>query len=140
MGRRVITTQLQSSQANGDVDTYFSKLVKYIPSDVVGGWVAATSAIRSDASAPTNLLLWIAFGAGVVFTTFWTLKHTKMPKKRPAITQAVISTGAFIVWVFALGEPFASLPFYRPLYGSLLLVLYTLFVALINPREDEISA
>ncbi|MGG6242150.1 hypothetical protein ACQ4N7_26330 [Nodosilinea sp. AN01ver1] len=56
--------------------------------------------------------------------------------KRPAITQTAISTGAFIVWVFALGEPFSSLSFYRPLYGSLLLIFCTAFVALLDPFAE----
>jgi cytochrome c biogenesis factor len=117
------------------MDTYFSRVIKYIPSDVVGLWVAVTGVIQSDANAQTNLLLWIAFVLGILLTAAWTLKQTKEPKKPPAITQAAISTGAFIVWVAALGGPFSTLPFYRPLYGSLLLIFYTAFVALINPPE-----
>ena len=53
---------------------------------------------------------------------------------RIAITQAIISTGAFAVWVFALGGPFQHVPG-QPVYGSLLLILYTLVVALIDPKE-----
>ena len=57
-----------------------------------------------------------------------------MPGRRPPATQAIISTGAFAVWVFALGGPFQFVPG-REVYGSLLLILYTLVVALIDPRE-----
>jgi hypothetical protein len=53
------------------------------------------------------------------------------------MTQTAISTGAFAVWVFALGGPFASLVFYRPSYGSIVLIMYTLVVALITPPEDN---
>ena len=56
-----------------------------------------------------------------------------MPGRRPPATQAIISTGAFAVWVFALGGPFQFVPG-REVYGSLLLILYTLVVALIDPR------
>ena len=55
--------------------------------------------------------------------------------KPPAVTQIVVSTGAFVVWVFALGEPFSSLAFYRPVYGSLLLILYNIIIPLFNPSE-----
>jgi len=136
MGRRIVTRQLQSTGSGGDIDTYFSRIVKYIPSDVVGVWVAASGVIRGDTDAPTNLLLWITFCIGVVLTAAWTLKQTKDPEKRPAVTQTAISTASFVVWVFALGEPFASLPFYRPSYGSLLLIFYTAFVAFISPPES----
>ena len=57
-----------------------------------------------------------------------------MPGRRPPVTQALISTGAFAVWVFALGGPFQHFPG-REVYGSLLLILYTLVAALINPQE-----
>ena len=67
----------------------------------------------------------------------WIFKQTSEPKKPPAFTQILLSTGAFIIWVFALGEPFSSLTFYRPVYGSISLILYTLIVALINPSEGE---
>ena len=45
-------------------------------------------------------------------------------------------THTFVVWVMALGGPFATLAFYRPLYGSLLLIAYSLVVAVINPPES----
>ena len=44
---------------------------------------------------------------------------------------------AFVVWVFALGEPFNSLSFYSPVYGSILLILYNLIIPLINPVESK---
>jgi hypothetical protein len=45
----------------------------------------------------------------------------------------VISIVSFAVWVFALGEPF-HVPGQK-LYGSLLLIFYTLVVARITPKE-----
>lgn len=136
MSRRIITTQYQTGASKAQVDTYFDKVIKYIPADIVGAWVAVTGLINSSSDVSTSLLLWIAFLVGTILTTFWTLKQTSVPEKRSAFTQAAISTGSFIVWVFALGGPFATLSFYRPLYGSLLLIFYTLVVGLINPSED----
>jgi uncharacterized membrane protein YozB (DUF420 family) len=101
----------------------------------VGAWVAVTGLINSGGNVPIGLLLWIAFAVGTVLTTLWTLKQTSMPKKNPAMTQALISTISFVVWVFALGGPFATLEFYRPLYGSLLLIFYTLAIGLVTPKE-----
>lgn len=137
MGRRIVTTRFEGVEGAGtSVDTYFDKVIKYIPADIVGAWVAVTGLISSDGGAPKPLLLWIAFGAGTVLTLLWTLKQTSVPKKKPAITQALVSTGSFIVWVFALGGPFATLGFYRPLYGSLLLIFYTLAIGLVTPTEN----
>ena len=134
MGRRIVTTRYQST--GGSVDTYFDKVIKYIPADIVGAWVAVTGLISSGSGVPTTLLLWIAFVAGTILTALWTLKQTSAPDKKPARTQVLVATGSFIVWVFALGDPFATLGFYRPLYGSLLLIFYTLAIGLVTPTEN----
>jgi hypothetical protein len=75
------------------------------------------------------------FAAATVLTPIWTWRQTQEEEKPTAYTQIAIATGAFVVWVFALGGPFASLDFYSPLYGSLLLIFYTLIVGLVNPPE-----
>ena len=136
MGRRIVTTQLQGNLASSSVDTYFDRVTKYIPADVVGAWVVGTGLIKSASDVPQATLFWIAFVIGMVLTLVWTLKQTAVPDKSLAITQTAISTGAFFVWVFALGEPFSSLGFYRPVYGSLVLILYTLVVGLVIPSES----
>jgi hypothetical protein len=72
-------------------------------------------------------ILWIVFTFGILLTFLWKLKQTQLR------VQAAISTGAFIVWVFALGGPFSSLNWYNPLYGTLVLIGFTLVTGLINP-------
>lgn len=135
MSRRIVSKQLRAMGAGRDLDTYFDRVVKYIPADIVGAWVAVTGLIAAATDVPTATILWIAFISGVVLTPLWMWRQTSVSGQPPAITQIVIATIAFIVWVFALGGPFATLVFYNPLYGSLLLVFYTLIVALIIPKE-----
>ena len=139
MGRRIITTQLEGNQSP-KIDGYFDKLIKYIPSEIVGAWIAIKGLIASDNTIPQNNFLWTLFVAFTILTAVWIFKQTSEPKKPPAFTQILLSTGAFVTWVFALGEPFSSLTFYRPVYGSLLLIIYTLIVALINPSEGELTS
>ncbi len=137
MGRRIVTTQPQSLVATTPqaVDTYFDRLIKYIPADIIAAWTAVTGLIAGATKEPQAALLWIAFGVGLILTAAWTLRQTRDPKKPAAITQIIISTIAFAVWIFALGGPFATMSWYSPLYGSLLLIAFTLIVALINPKE-----
>ncbi len=134
MSRRIITSQFQAAGPGTKIDTYFDRVIKYIPADIVGAWIAIMGLINSTVNVP-SIILWVVFGCMVVLSALWTWRLTTEPKMSPAITQTLIATGAFIVWVFALGGPFATLAFYRPLYGSLLLILYTLVVALVIPRE-----
>lgn len=133
MSRRIRAAPPAGAAAGASpVDTYFDKVVKYIPADVIGAWVAVTGLVAGAGAAPRQTILWVAFVIGLILTAWWTLRQA--PGERPAVTQAVISTGAFAVWVFALGGPFEHVPGQK-LYGSLGLILYTLVVARINPQE-----
>jgi hypothetical protein len=135
MSRRVHTIQYQATGTE-QLDTYFDKVVKYIPADIVGAWVAVTGMVKDASDVPKGPVLWVCFAVGLVLAYAWTLRQTRESGKPPAHTQAMISTGSFFVWSCALvGGPFEYLSFYRHLYGSLLLVGYTLLVPLINPKE-----
>ena len=117
-----------------EIDSYFDKVLKYIPADIVAAWVAVTGLVSSARDIPQQAVLWVAFGIGLLLTGWWTWKQASVPGRRPPVTQALISTVAFAVWVFALGGPFQHFPG-REVYGSLLLILYTLVAALVNPQE-----
>lgn len=135
MGRRIVTTRLESGVSKEAVDGYQDRLLKYIPADINAAWLALTGIVKSVTTIPQSTVLWILFGILLVLTPFWTWQQTSEPRKPPALTQILVSTGAFFVWVFALGDPFSSLNFYQPVYGSILLILYTLIVARIVPSE-----
>jgi hypothetical protein len=136
MGRRIVTSQLQASGGSGRMDTYFDKVIKYIPADIVAAWVAVTGIINGASTRVSKgMLLWLAFIVGIALTALWTWRQTEKPGQPIAKTQIAVSTGAFGVWVFALGGPFAALSWYDPVFGSLLLILYTLVVGIINPAE-----
>lgn len=137
MGRRIITSQYEAKGEGTKLDGYFDKLIKYIPTEIVGGWIAITGLIKSASDIPTNTILWILLVIFTGLTAVYILKQTFEPKKPLAIKQTSISTIAFIVWVFALGEPFESLSFYNPVYGSVLLILFNLTIPLVNPVEDK---
>lgn len=133
MSRRITTSSHHASAAK-TVDTYFDKVVKYIPADVVAAWVTVAGLVTgAGGTFPKNNALWVCFAFGVVITPLWTLRQTRAPGLPPAYKQAAISTAAFIVWVFALGGPFVTLAFYHAVWGSLVLIGFTLIVGLINP-------
>ncbi|MEO1743836.1 MAG: hypothetical protein AAFR99_18730 [Cyanobacteria bacterium J06629_9] len=120
------------------VDTYFDKVIKYIPADIIAAWTAITGLIASAGEQIDKAgLLWIMFAILVVLTPLWVRQQTRQAGLPLARTQIAISTVAFVVWVIALGGPFESLAFYEPLYGSLLLIVYTLVAGLVTPPEDN---
>jgi len=130
-----LTETAKQDMPESAADKYADKLVKYIPADIIGAWLAAKGLILTASDVPTSLILWISFGVGLVLTFLWTLKQTKLPNHKPAYTQSIISTVAFLVWVIAMGKPFEL----NPLYGSLLLILFSLVIPLINPPEGEVE-
>ena len=133
--RRIISGELQAAGAPVTLDTYFDRIIKYIPADIVGAWVAITGLIAGATGVPSAKVLWVMFAIMTVLAYVWTLKQTSIPGQPPAVTQSVLSAASFVVWVFALGGPFSDLSWYRPLYGSLVLIVYTLIVALVVPKE-----
>src|SRR6266511_452206 len=123
MSRRVRAVRPPTQATTGaqpvEADSYF---------DIVGAWVAVTGLVSGARDIPQQTVLWVAFGVGLILTAWWTLKQASVPARPRPVTQTIISTGAFAVWVFALGGPFQHVPG-QQVYGSLLLILYTLIVA-----------
>jgi hypothetical protein len=139
MGLRIISEECEfKGGSNIPADGYVDRLKKYIPSEAVTFWLTVSGMIQSSGEAvPKVELLWFFFLIGLMFAFGWTYRYTTEPGKTTAWTQIVVSSGAFIVWVFSIGGALtASVPFYQPLYGSLLLITYTTAVAFIVPMEE----
>src|SRR5438046_4004000 len=63
----------------GEIDTYFDKVVKYIPADIVSAWVAVTGLVSSARDLPRQPILWVAFAIGLILTAWWTWKQAASP-------------------------------------------------------------
>ncbi len=148
MGRRIITPYLVESAKGTEstgplpgqqIDGFFDRVIKNIPGDIVAGWTAilgmfsATPGLVGDLR--TTDILWILWALLVVITFFWTFRQTRTPGAQPAWTQIFISTFAFVVWALALGVPFNSLDFYDSRLAAAILIVYTLAVGAVQPRE-----
>jgi hypothetical protein len=108
-------------------DDYKSRLMKYIPSEVIAMYLALDALIRSG-NKGTMLLLWFAFAMGLLGTLLYLTKVQKVHKTK----QLVISALAFAVWVLAIGGPFTQLSWYDPIYGGIALIVYTFFAPILE--------
>lgn len=107
-------------------DNYISRVMKYIPSEVIALYLMLDAIIRSS---ETNLqLYWTIFIFCIIATPLYLWRVQKVNKKK----QLLISTTAFIVWIFAIGGPFVYVSWYKPLFGGLLLSIYTFMISLIE--------
>ena len=138
MSRRIVWSTYESSESDTKIDGYFDRLLKYIPADVVGLWLTGSGLIQTSPDDLSRVgLLWLLFVLGLVFSFLWTRKQTAESQKPIAWRQIFLSCGSFFVWVFAIGGPFAELTFYKPLYGSLLLLIYTTAIPLLPPPTPQ---
>jgi|CXWJ01.1.fsa_nt_gi hypothetical protein len=155
MGRRIITPDtLRSAKGTGSleslegapavgvqrIDGFWDRVIKNIPGDIVAGWTAILGLFGVSPGAVSNDLrttniLWIMWAALTVVTFFWTYQQTRAPRLQPAWTQIFISTFAFVVWALALGVPFNTLSFYDSRVAAGLLIVFTLAVGAVQPKE-----
>jgi len=115
-------------------DDYTDRLLKFIPVEVVSVYIFVYGLITSSQVSQylKIQLLWIVFIVMVIGTGIYLLKVQNVYKK----TQIAVSTMSFIIWVFATGGgPFAYMSWYQPIYGQVLLPIYTFFVAMIKPEK-----
>jgi hypothetical protein len=110
-------------------DTYMSRVLKHIPTEIVMTYVAAEGVLRTSygASRTQETLLWIIFAFLTVLTPLWLWRVMRVRRR----DQLILSTLSVPIWLFALGGPFEYLRWYRPALGSVVLPLYTLFVPIV---------
>jgi hypothetical protein len=110
-------------------DVYFDRLLKYIPAEVVACYIFVLGLIQKlTGPGEIQVIQWAVFLIFCFITFLYLWRVSKVKKAQ----QLVISVVAFIVWVFALGGPFAlySNSWYNPIYGEILLPIYTLVIAI----------
>jgi len=110
-------------------DGYFDRLFKYIPAELVAGYIFVLGVVQQLTDAgEIRIFQWLLFIIFCILTPLYLWRVQKVMK----VQQHIISLLSFIVWVFALGGPFALSGWYNPVYGAILLPVFTLIVAIIE--------
>ncbi len=112
-----------------EADPYLNSLLKYIPTEIVGAYLAIQGfiiAAKTDERLHILALL-ITSVALFVITPFYLWRLQGVTR----VAQLVLSTISFAIWVYTLGGPFVTWGIYQPLIGSIILVIWTLIIPII---------
>jgi hypothetical protein len=113
-------------------DGYFDRLFKYIPAELVAGYIFVLGVVKQLTDAgEIKVFQWSLFIVFCILTPLYLWRIQKVQK----LQQHIISILSFVVWVFALGGPFALAGWYNPVYGAILLPVFTLIVAIIEAEK-----
>lgn len=113
-------------------DRYADRLLKYIPAEAVVCYLFVLGVMEKlSGENEIRIFQWSVFVVFCILTAMYLWRVLDVRK----FMQIAISVMAFVVWVFALGGPFALLPWYDPVYGEILLPVFTFTIALIEPEK-----
>ncbi len=117
------------------VDEYRDRLIKYIPAEIVTLYLfvntVLVAAVDQIPRTTLDILQWCVFGIMLILTFLYQRFTLNIIKK----AQLLIGIISFAIWVFTLGGPFTNLSWYHPVYGTLLLPIYTFSIALYIPKN-----
>ncbi len=126
-----------------DTDNYATRMVKYIPAEVIAFYLAAdklfakapelASATRADEFVAKNLYYFsvAVFVIGLLFTPLY-LWRSKTAANEPWGVHAVVSMIAFAIWAYAVrGE--ICVPIYSSAIAAFLVLVFTFASGLVKP-------
>ena len=112
------------------VQTYQDKLLKLIPSEIIGAYVFLQGVIPKEhgkwGTTVVSLIL-------LIMTPIYLRRIQKVKLNN----QLIATTISFGVWVYSLGGPFQYWNIYQPWLSSVILVLWTLAVPMIVVKAQD---
>lgn len=132
------TRQLAFDDDSGDraggLAEYIDRLLRLIPSEVVGLYLVGSGVIPDDQAAAHVLWSVFCFFAVVASRYFGTRSSTD---PTPQLATIVISSVSFVVWLYAIGGPFVDLGWHVGWIGSLMVLSWTFIVPLVYDGDIE---
>jgi small-conductance mechanosensitive channel len=118
--------KVSKRQPQEDFNSYLDRLTKMIPTPVIALYLVGISQIPADQRIALVVWAVICLIGVIVLMVYGTADPKK--NKSPDWIHIAISAGAFLIWVYAMGGPFAAYNLQVPFIGSLAVLAYTFFV------------
>jgi hypothetical protein len=117
-----------------ETQSYADKVVKLVPTEIVGAYMVLAGIVGVSSSSPTaptdslaRILIQVVFFALLLLTPLYLWRVSGVSN----IVQLVVTTLAFILWIYTLGGPFAVWGIYEPKVAAILLTLWSFIVPVI---------
>ncbi|MGI0024139.1 MAG: hypothetical protein ACREA4_03210 [Nitrososphaera sp.] len=111
-----------SRQIN-ESQSYQDKLVKLIPTEIVGAYMVLAGIVPQEYAKPGSLTISISL---LILTPLYLWRFSNVNAK----LQLLVTACSFVVWVYSLGGPFSAFGIHYPWLASILLILWTLTIPL----------
>ena len=120
---------IPNKQLKEDGENYYSRLLKYIPAEIIGLYITLINIINAQ-STIENWVSWTVFFICLIFTPLYLRRVLDVSK----ITQLLISSLSFVVWAYAIGGPLDTIGLHNEVFAAILLPSFTVLVGIIEPQ------
>ena len=118
------------------IEDYIERLVKLIPTEIIGLYLAGKSAILTKFPSPsgqpgeaTYWIIWMAFCMVGVLVVRSYMTRDPDQNQPPQWTAVFIAIVSFVIWVYSMGDVFARVfDVWDPLTSTLLVLAWTFIV------------
>ena len=126
---------LNADPARGGVavpteDDYLTKLVKYVPMEVLGAYLLIEGVINSNVTKPRDHALWL--GGVLLGTLLVAIPYDFRVLGVARGSQVGVSLLGLTIYVFSVGGWFATTTWYHQWYATIALPAFALLVAIIK--------
>jgi hypothetical protein len=136
-------------------DNYLEKIIKYIPAEIIAAYTALIGylSLGPNSEIPPHyksyylIVLFILLLITPIWTFYAVIDNDDPPdpikRKKKALFHSCVASTAFLIWVYALGNPLLrailckcsntscdNCGIYSPILGSILLILFTVLAPL----------
>jgi hypothetical protein len=111
-------------------DDYLTKLLKYVPLEVLGAYLFLAGVVDSNVNQPHNHAWWL--GGLLIGVLVVTIPYDIRVLGIVRASQIVVSIVGLAAYVFAVGGWFATTSWYHQWYASFALPIFGLLVAIIR--------
>jgi hypothetical protein len=111
-------------------DDYLTKLIKYVPVEVLAAYLLMAGVIDSNVTGKRDLSIWL--GGLLVGVLLLSVPYVRQVLKVVRWSQIGMSLVGLTVYIFALGGWFATTTWYHQWYASIVVPVFALLIAILK--------